>query len=73
MDATTDRAAVLELSSSELELVLAGLKVLLLVEDDAEAIAELKTLLARLGDVQTQTMAPGHVPAGDRAVAPPRA
>ncbi len=41
-----------ELSPDELELILAGLRMLLDAEDDPEIITELKVLLARLALVE---------------------
>jgi hypothetical protein len=41
---------IVELSPDELELIRAGLKMLLHAEDDPDTIAELKRLLERLGD-----------------------
>lgn len=41
---------VVELSSGEIELVRAALRLLLASEEDVEEIREIKALLARLGD-----------------------
>lgn len=41
---------IVALSPDELELIRAGLKMLLHAEDDPDTIAELKQLLERLGD-----------------------
>jgi len=47
------RTLNLQVSEEELRLIKAGLDLLLLTEDDAEAIAELKVLLERLSGRET--------------------
>ncbi len=48
MDVAVEKPVQVELSPSELNLVRAGLRMLLHAEDDPQAIEELKTLLMRL-------------------------
>jgi hypothetical protein len=48
MEQTIERPVVLELSSDELQLIQAGLRLLLVVEDDHITIEELKELIGRI-------------------------
>lgn len=47
------RTVTLQVSEEELQLIKAGLDLLLLTEDDGEAITELKRLLERLNGRET--------------------
>jgi len=44
------RTVTLEVSPQDLELIKAGLDLLLMTEDDREAVTELKLLIERLGE-----------------------
>ncbi len=48
MKQTIEQATVLELSADEMQLIQAGLRLLLVVEDDRITIEQLKALLSRV-------------------------
>ena len=45
---TTDRPLTMDLSASDVQLIITGLRFLLEAEEDAEQIEQLKQLIARL-------------------------
>jgi hypothetical protein len=53
MDEKDKTTVTLEVSTEELELIKAGLDLLLMVESDREAIGELKELIERMSERQT--------------------
>jgi hypothetical protein len=57
MEQTIERPVELELSSDELQLIQAGLRLLLVVEDDHITIEGLKELIARI-DREIATVTP---------------